>query len=112
MRSLQLLERHLAAAAKQPAAKKAVTAAALSAVLPHLLAALSSHAAEVRAAALDLLAPGRPAAAIAAKAPAGAHAIAETAASVAACVHWSCPSSWPHGALPLRPFAPVLSVLT
>lgn len=71
VRSLQLLERHLDAAAKQPAAKKAATAAALAVVLPHLLAALSSLAVEVRSAALDLLAPGRPAVTVAAKAPAG-----------------------------------------
>ncbi len=65
------MERQLAAAAKQPIVKKAATAAALTVVLPHLLAALSSPAAEVRATALDLLEPARPAVVLAAKAPAG-----------------------------------------
>ena len=65
------MEHQLASAAKQPVAEKAATAAALVVLLPHLLAALSSHAAEVRAAALDLLAPARPAVVVAARAPAG-----------------------------------------
>lgn len=71
VRSLQLFTATVATTADSTAAQKSAAGASLAALLPHLLAALSSGSIEVRAAALEQLDDTSPLLAVARQAPSG-----------------------------------------